>query len=72
MNTLGNLIKELRVSRNLTQMELAHLAQVPFATINKLEQGKANVTITTLEKVLKVFGHELTTKKSSEKSSETL
>lgn len=56
---IGNLIKELRTERGLSQQDLAKFSKVPFATINKLEQNKANVTIGTLEKVLSVFGYEL-------------
>ena len=62
--SIGKLIKNLRVSRELTQEELARLSGVPFATINKLEHDKANVTISTLTKVLTIFGHELTIKKT--------
>ena len=62
--SIGKLIKDLRVSRELTQEELARLSGVPFATINKLEQDKANVTISTLTKILAIFGHELTGKKT--------
>jgi transcriptional regulator with XRE-family HTH domain len=56
---IGNLIKELRLDRGLSQQDLAKFSKVPFATINKLEQNKANVTIGTLQKVLSVFGYEL-------------
>lgn len=63
-NRIGNLIKELRTSREITQEELAKLADVPFATINRIERGVANPTLATLSKVLNVFGYELSGQKS--------
>ena len=54
---IGFRVKELRNLRKLTQKELAELAGVPFATINRLERGKANPTLTTLSKILEVFSH---------------
>ena len=62
------LIKELRVSRELTQEELSKLSGVPFATINRLEQGTANPTLNTLVKVLNVFGYELSGQRARSKS----
>ena len=59
----GSLIKELRVSRKLTQEELSRLAAVPFATINRLERGRANPTLSTLEKILRIFGYKLSASK---------
>lgn len=60
---IGELIKELRVERKMTQVELAQYAQVTLGTISKLENNKANVTIETLERVLSVFSYELSAKK---------
>ncbi len=64
---IGELVKELRVERKMTQYELAQYAQVPLGTVSKLENNKANVTIETLEKVLNVFGYELSAKKKQSK-----
>ena len=61
---IGDLVKQLRTSREITQEELAKLSEVPFATINRLERGKANPTLTTLSKILKVFGYEVFGQKS--------
>lgn len=60
---IGDLIKELRTERKITQIELAQHAQVTLGTINKLENNKANVTLETLVKLLDVFGYEITAKK---------
>lgn len=58
-------IKNLRTSNKVTQQQLAKLAEVPFATINRLENGKANPTMETLAKILDVFGYELTIQKQA-------
>lgn len=60
---IGDLIRELRVERKITQIELAQYADVTLGTINKLENNKANVTLETLMKVLDVFGYEISAKK---------
>ena len=60
---IGELIKELRVERKITQIELAQYAHVTLGTINKLENNKANVTIETLMRILDVFGYELSARK---------
>ena len=59
MDILIEEIKELRIRNQLTQQELSDLSGIPFATINRLENGKANPTLKTLEKLLSVFGYEL-------------
>lgn len=60
---IGELVRELRIERKITQIELAQHAHVTLGTINKLENNKANVTLETLMKVLDVFGYEITAKK---------
>ena len=60
---MGDIIKDLRTSRKITQKELSLLAAIPFATINRLEKGKANPTVRTLEKILNVFGYKLSVKR---------
>ena len=65
---IAKLIKELRVSRELTQEQLSKLSGVPFATINRIEQGSANPTLNTLVKVLNVFGYELLGQKARDLS----
>jgi len=52
-------IRELRIRNQITQQELSDLSGVPFATINRLENGKANPTLKTLYKLLSVFGYEI-------------
>jgi transcriptional regulator with XRE-family HTH domain len=51
---LGRRLKQLRLSRNLTQLDVAKRAAVPRSSLQKIEEsGKA--TVETLVRVLKVF-----------------
>lgn len=49
---LAEEIKTLRISNNLTQDQLGELVGVQRAQISKLENGKSNITIGTLLKVM--------------------
>lgn len=53
LEVLGELIRKIRLERNLTQEELGKLVGVQRAQISKLENNSTNVT---LETILKVFG----------------
>src|SRR5690606_27424479 len=50
---LGEMIRKVRLERNLTQEELGKLIGVQRAQISKLENNTTNVTLDT---ILKVFG----------------
>ena len=50
---IGDLIRKVRLERNLSQEELGKLIGVQRAQISKLENNTTNVTI---ETILKVFG----------------
>jgi HTH-type transcriptional regulator/antitoxin HipB len=52
MELLAEEIKALRISNNLTQEQLGSLIGVQRAQISKLENGKSNITIGTLLKVM--------------------
>jgi DNA-binding XRE family transcriptional regulator len=52
LEALGDMIKQVRVERNLTQEQLGKLIGVQKAQISKLENNTTNVTIDT---VLRVF-----------------
>ncbi len=52
LEIIGDLIKKVRIERNLTQEELGKLIGVQKAQISKLENNTTNVTIDT---ILKVF-----------------
>ncbi len=59
MNRIAKYIKEKRKQFNLTQPELAAKAGVGLRFIRELEQGKTTVRTDKVNKVLKLFGHEL-------------
>lgn len=50
---MGEMIRKVRLERNLTQEELGKLIGVQRAQISKLENSTTNVT---METILKVFG----------------
>lgn len=52
LEVLGDLIKKVRLSRNLTQEQLGKIIGVQRAQISKLENNTTNVTIDT---ILRVF-----------------
>ena len=56
---LGKLIKAERKKQRLTKQMLANDANVSLSTIRDLEVGKINITIGTLNKVLKVLNVKL-------------
>jgi transcriptional regulator with XRE-family HTH domain len=49
-------IRELRAERGLTQVRLAVAADMNPATLNRIEQGKANPNIKTLERLANALG----------------
>jgi len=53
LEALGDLIRKVRLERNLTQEGLGKLIGVQRAQISKLENNTTNVTLDT---ILKVFG----------------
>ena len=48
---LGENLKELRVTKNLSQSELADMVSVDKSYISNIENGKTNPTTLTLEKI---------------------
>ena len=53
LEILGEMIRKVRLERNLTQEQLGKLVGVQRAQISKLENNTTNVT---METILKVFG----------------
>lgn len=53
LEILGEMIRKVRLERNLTQDQLGKLIGVQRAQISKLENSTTNVT---METILKVFG----------------
>ncbi len=58
-SVIGNNIKTRRKSLRVTQPQLATLAGVSVNTLYKIEQGQANPTLETLNKIVDVLGMEI-------------
>jgi transcriptional regulator with XRE-family HTH domain len=52
----GDQLRELRLSRGLTQEKLANLSEVPLSQIGKYERGVGNPTLNNIVKLAKFFG----------------
>ena len=52
---LGNRIKTIRKSRNLSQKAMAEKCGMDFASYSNIENGKRNVTVFTLQRIINVF-----------------
>ena len=50
---VGERIRELRTNKNLSQQALADAAEIERSFLTHIENGKQNVSIETLEKILK-------------------
>ena len=56
---LKDTIKERRRQLNISQIDLAELAEVSLATVKDIERGKGNPSLHTVEKILAVIGMEI-------------
>lgn len=59
MTKLSNFIKQKRKEEKLTQEEFADRAGVALTVIRKIEQGKENLNLSSVNQVLKMFGYVL-------------
>ena len=50
-NLVGNRIREIRAHRNLTQQQLADLANIPRATLATIEKDDSNPSLTAVYKI---------------------
>ena len=55
MDVIGQLIREARIKKNLTQEQLGKLVGVKKAQISKLESNAKNVTLATILRVFKAI-----------------
>ena len=72
-NTFGGFLRKMRLEKNLTQKELAHLLFVSESTISKWEKNVARPDITLLPKLSEILGvteHELITASIDDKARE--
>ncbi len=59
MSQLSHFVKFRRKQLKLTQEEFAEKAGVALTVIRKIEQGKENLSLTKVNRVLHMFGHVL-------------
>ena len=72
-NTFGGFLRKMRLEKNLTQKELAHLLFVSESTVSKWEKNVARPDITLLPKLSEILGvteHELITASIDDKARE--
>lgn len=60
--TIGEKVKRRRTELKMEQADLQDYADIGSTTLSRLEQGKANITVETLEKILEALGLELVVK----------
>ena len=58
-NWVGELVKEERKKKRLSQRALSKLANVGINTLRSLENGEREISLTNVEKVLSELGWEL-------------
>lgn len=58
-NNLSNFVKQKRKEANLTQEEFADRSGVALTVVRKIEQGKDNLSLAKVNKVLLMFGSTL-------------
>ncbi|MGE3593479.1 MAG: helix-turn-helix domain-containing protein [Arcobacter sp.] len=59
VNKIGKIIKKRRKELNLELKDLQDYSGINYASISDIENGKANPTIKTLEKLLDVLGMQI-------------
>lgn len=59
MMILAEFVKRRRKEVNLTQVEFAERAGVALTVVRKIEQGKENLHLESVNQVLRMFGHIL-------------
>lgn len=55
LSVLGARIKELRLKKNMTQIDLAMNCNFEKASMSRIESGKSNITLLTLKKIIEVL-----------------
>lgn len=56
---LANIIRERRAKLNISQSDLAQMADVGIATVKDIERGQGNPRLTTVVKIMEVLGMEM-------------
>ncbi len=56
----GEKVREIRTSQNLSQEQLAHLADVHRTYIGMVERAEKNITLVNIEKIAKALNVNIT------------
>lgn len=56
---IKEVVKLQRRKLGLSQQDLAEMAEVGIATVKHIEAGKANPSLSTIEKIMEVLGMEV-------------
>ena len=59
MSEAGDLVRELRLRRTMSQRELAELAGTRQAAISRIERGLVSPSVDTLERIVAAMGERL-------------
>ncbi len=52
-------MKSRRKTLNISQQDLAEMAEISLATVKDIERGKGNPSLATVKKILEVLGMEI-------------
>lgn len=58
-NSIGKQIRERRKDLKINQAKLAQLSSIGLNSLSRLESGKGNPTLGSLQKIAEVLGFEL-------------
>ena len=56
---LSEVMKKRRKELEISQLDLAEMAEVSLATIKDIERGKGNPSLNTVKRILMVLGMEI-------------
>ena len=56
---LNEVMKKRRKELEISQLDLAEMAEVSLATVKDIERGKGNPSLNTVKRILKVLGMEI-------------
>jgi len=59
IKAFGQRVRDLRTSQDLSQEQLANLADVPLSQIGRIERGEVNVTISSIHALSVAFKCDL-------------
>ena len=56
LKAFGQNLQEIRMSKGLSQEDLAHQANIAYTSINKIEKGELNTSVATVFEIAKALG----------------